>query len=43
MYSDITDQELDGIVKLVYNEFPMCGNKQMMGHLLSRGIEVQQF
>ena len=41
-YCDLTDQELDDIVKQVQVEFPACGNKQMMGHLLSRGIRVQQ-
>ena len=41
-YTDLTDMELDEIVKQVHVEFPTCGNKQMMGHLLSRGIRVQQ-
>ena len=41
-YCDLTDQELDDIVKQVQVEFPACDNKQMMGHLLSRGIRVQQ-
>lgn len=41
-YCDLTDQELDDIVKQVQVEFPACDNKQIMGHLLSRGIRVQQ-
>jgi hypothetical protein len=41
-YSELTDQELDDITSDVHQEFPMCGSKQMMGHLTSRGIRVQQ-
>ncbi|XP_019857141.1 PREDICTED: uncharacterized protein LOC109585483 isoform X2 [Amphimedon queenslandica] len=41
-YSDLTDTELDYIIKQIQVEFPACGNKQMMGHLLSRGIRIQQ-
>lgn len=42
MYSEMTDQELDEIISVIHQEFPMCGNRQMNGHLLSRGIRVQQ-
>lgn len=41
-YSDITDQELDRIVYEIQRQFPMCGNRQMLGHLLSRGYRIQQ-
>ena len=41
-YSSLTDQELDAIVCDIQSQFPMCGNKQMQGHLLSRGHRVQQ-
>ena len=42
-YSEMTDHELDSVVADIHREFPMCGNKQMGGHLLSRGIRVQQY
>lgn len=42
MYSQVTDQQLDGIVMEVQNQFPTCGNQQMQGHLLAHGIMVQQ-
>ena len=41
-YSDTSDNELDSIVKQVHSLFPMCGNSQMQGHLLARGLRVQQ-
>jgi len=41
-YSELTDVELDAIVGRVQQEFPNCGNTQMSGHLLHRGIRVQQ-
>ena len=41
-YTELTDDELDSIISDIHKEFPMCGNKQMSGHLLSRGIRVQQ-
>lgn len=41
-YSTIIDSELDGIVREIQTQFPMCGNRQMAGHLLSRGCRVQQ-
>ena len=42
-YSTITDQELDRHVREIQLEFPMCGNRQMCGHLLSRGFRLQQY
>ena len=41
-YSNISDQELDDLVQDIQQQFPMCGNKQMQGHLLHRGFRVQQ-
>ena len=41
-YSDISDDDLDNIVYSIQNAFPMCGNVQMQGHLLARGIRLQQ-
>ena len=41
-YSMLYDQELDEIVQRIQQQFPMCGNKQMQGHLLSMGYRVQQ-
>ncbi len=41
-YSLITDTELDALVSEIQLQFPMCGNRQMQGHLLSRGFRVQQ-
>ena len=41
-YSMLSDQELDDIVQTIRQQFPMCGNKQMQGHLLSIGYRVQQ-
>ena len=41
-YSVLTDQELDPLVLEIQKEFPMCGNRQMYGHLASRGIRVQR-
>ncbi len=41
-YSQLTDNELDDIVHGIQVEFPFCGNRQMQGHLLSRGFRVQQ-
>ena len=41
-YSTITDSELDGVVHEIKTQFPMCGNRQMQGHLLSRGYRIQQ-
>ena len=41
-YSSITDSELDRVVNEIKIQFPMCGNRQMHGHLLSRGYRIQQ-
>ena len=41
-YSTISDTELDRIVHEVQTQFPMCGNRQMQGHLFSRGYRIQQ-
>lgn len=41
-YSVITEVELDDIVRGIQQELPMCGNRQMQGHLLSRGYRIQQ-
>ena len=41
-YSSITDEELDALVKYIQIMFPMCGNRQMLGQLLARGVRVQQ-
>ena len=41
-YSDITDEQLDKIVEEIQMQFPTCGNKQMVGHLQSRGVRATQ-
>ena len=41
-YSDISDTALNQIVEEIQLQFPTCDNRQMQGHLLSRGIRVQQ-
>lgn len=41
-YADISDHYLDRIVHEIHIQFPMCGNVQMQGHLLARGLRVQQ-
>ena len=41
-YSEITDDELNEVTREIQSAFPMCGNRQMQGHLLSRGLRVQQ-
>lgn len=42
-YAKITDQELDATVKNILQEFPNSGYKSMHGHLLSRGLKVQEY
>ena len=42
-YSTMPDTELDTIVMDMQHQYPMCGNRQMQGHLLSRGYRIQQF
>ena len=34
-YSTMPDTELDAIVMDIQHQYPMCGNRQMQGHLLS--------
>jgi len=34
-YTPFTDAELDRLVQDVQRDFPMCGNRQMQGHLMS--------
>ena len=41
-YSTMPDTELDAIVMDIQHKYPMCGNRQMQGHLLSRGYRIQQ-
>ena len=41
-YATISDEELDHLVQVINRQFPMCGSKQMAGHLLVRGFRVQQ-
>lgn len=41
-YANMTDQELDDIIKEVLHQFPNSGYKSMRGHLLSRGYKVQE-
>lgn len=41
-YSSLSDQELDAIVRSIQTQFGLCGNRQMNGHLLAKGIRVQQ-
>ena len=43
LYSELTDQELEWVVRDIQSQFPTFGNRQMQGHLLSRGIRVQQY
>ena len=42
-YSDVTDTELHRVVAEIQHEHPFCGNRQMRGHLLSRGFRIQQY
>lgn len=41
-YSCVSDQQLDELVHMIQQQFPMCGNRQMQGFLLSHGHRVQQ-
>ena len=38
-YSTVSDDQL---VAEIQQQFPLCGNRQMLGHLLARGLRVQQ-
>ena len=42
LYTQLTDQQLDGIVRDIQTQFPTCGNWRMQGHQLASGIKVQQ-
>ena len=42
LYTTISDQQLDEIVREIQLAFPTCGNTTMQGHLVSRGICIQQ-
>ena len=42
-YSSLSDDDLDTLTKEIQQIFPMCGNRQMMGQLLARGVRVQQY
>ena len=39
-YSDISDSTLEEL--RIQEEFPGCGNRHKQGHLISRGVRVQQ-
>lgn len=41
-YSKISDAELESVVHTIQSSHPDCGNRQMVGHLVARGIVVQQ-
>lgn len=41
-YSSVSDSDLDALVKDIQHQYPMCGNRQMQGHLISKGYRVQQ-
>ena len=42
LYSDITDNELDVMVSGIQRQYPMWGNRQMHGYLVSQGCRIQQ-
>jgi len=41
-YSTVSDEELDELVQRFQRHFPMCGNRQMQGLVLSNGYRMQQ-
>ena len=41
-YSNILDEDPDATVRRIQDEFGLCGDRQMQGHLLAKGIRVQQ-
>ena len=41
-YANLTNDELDEIVGRIQKDHPMCGNRQMQGHLFSIGLRIQQ-
>lgn len=42
LYANISERELDVLVGQIQEQFGLCGNRQMQGHLLARGVRVQQ-
>ena len=40
LYSDISNEQLDRVVGDVMSHFPMCGNRQMQGHLMARDTYI---
>ena len=40
-YSQLSDNQLEEVIADIQRLFPNCGNRQMYGHLISRGIRVQ--
>ncbi len=40
-YSQLSDDQLDEVVCAIQQQFLYSGNRQMYGHLVSRGIRVQ--
>ena len=41
-YSRISEQELDAVVARIQQQFPLCGHRQMQGHLLAQGLRIEQ-
>ena len=37
----MSDADLDAIVAEILLQFPTCGNRQMLGYLLARGVRVR--
>lgn len=42
IYTQITEPELDGVIRNILQEFPNSGYKSLCGHLLARGLKVQE-
>ena len=41
-YTQITKPELDDVIRNILQEFPNSGYKSLRGHLLARGLKVQE-
>lgn len=41
-YSDLTEAELDDVVGNILPEFPNSGYESIRGHLLARGVKIQE-
>ena len=41
-YSDISDDELDDVIKEIQRQYPNVGQQLLCGYLLARGIKVQR-